>query len=149
MSVFFRQGEPSSSNPRLSIPVFLPGQKPVVQLNLPGWQAASPSSRGIAYGHIDTGGMRMLFTIFKGRRILIIGRLPEHLPGGAGGLETDILVLVDNVSCNLDSLIHVFNPGLVIVDGSNHSRYHAEMERACIRHGIPFHSTEKDGFYVF
>ncbi len=53
------------------------------------------------------------------------------------------------ISCNLDSLIHVFKPGLIIVDGSSHSWYHAKVEGACIHHGIPFHSTEKDGFYVF
>jgi hypothetical protein len=80
---------------------------------------------------------------------VILRQLSGCLQEGTVGLETDILVLVDNVSCNLDSLILVFKPGLIIVDGSSHSRYHFEMERDCIHHGIPFHSTEKDGFYVY
>ncbi len=104
---------------------------------------------GIEHCRIDTGGMRLLFTVFKDRKIVILKKLPECLPGKAARLETDILVLVDNVSCNLDSLILVFKPGLIIVDGSSHSWYHFEMERACIHHGISFHSTEKDGFYVY
>ena len=116
---------------RLSSPVFLPGQS------------------GLEHCRIDTGGVRLLFTVFKDHRILIIRQLPVYPPDGTARLKTDILVLVDNVSCNLDSWKHVFKPGLIIVDGSNHSRYHVEMERACIHHGIPFHSTEKDGFYVY
>ncbi len=116
---------------KLSSPVFLPGKS------------------GIQHCRIDTGGVRLLFTVFKDRRILILSQLSELPPGNTVRLETDILVLVDNVSCNLESLIHVFKPGLIIVDGSSHSRYHIEMEKACIHHGIPFHSTEKDGFYVY
>jgi hypothetical protein len=116
---------------KLSSPVFLPGQS------------------GIQHCRIDTGGVRLLFTVFKDRRILILSQLSGCPPGDTVRLETDILVLVDNVPCNLDSLILVFKPGLIIVDGSNHSGYHVEMERACIHHGIPFHSTEKDGFYVY
>ncbi len=104
---------------------------------------------GIEHCRIDTGGTRLLFTVFKDRRIVILRQLSGCLQEGTVGLETDILVLVDNVSCNLDSLILVFKPGLIIVDGSSHSRYHFEMERACIHHGIPFHSTEKDGIYVY
>jgi competence protein ComEC len=116
---------------RLSSPVFLPGLS------------------GIQHCRIDTGGVHLLFTIFKEHRVLIVRQLPQYPPNETVRLKTDILVLVDNVSCNLDSWKHVFKPGLIIVDGSSHSRYHVEMERACIHHGIPFHSTEKDGFYVY
>lgn len=120
-----------SSRHKLSSPVFLPARS------------------GMEHCHIDTGGMRVLFTVIKNSKIVILRQISECLPRGTVGLETDILVLVDNVSCNLDSLILVFKPGLIIVDGSSHSRYHFEMERSCIHHGIPFHSTEKDGFYVY
>jgi len=104
---------------------------------------------GIQHCRIDTGGVRLLFTVFKDRRILIISQLSGCPPGDTVRLETVILVLVDIVPCNLDSLILVFKPGLIIVDGSSHSRYHARVEKACKHYGIPFHSTEKDGFYVF
>jgi competence protein ComEC len=116
---------------KLSLPVFLPGRS------------------GIQHCRIDSGGVRLIFSVFKDKKILIISQLSDYPPNETTVLDTDILVLVDNVSCNLDSWIHVFKPGLIIVDGSNHSRYHVEMERACIHNGIPFHSTEKDGFYVF
>jgi competence protein ComEC len=104
---------------------------------------------GMEYCRIDTGGVQLLFTLFRDRRIVILRQMPGHLTEMAPGLETDILVLVDNARCNLDFLNRVFKPGLIIVDGSSRPRYHDELERACMRHGIPFHSTEKAGFYVY
>jgi competence protein ComEC len=130
---------------KLSSPVFLQGPVSGAQGTIPG----RPGRTGIEYYSIDTGGVQLLFTVFRDCRIMILRRLTGYLPEEGLALETDILVLVDNVSCNLDSLIHVFKPGMIIVDGSNHSRYHTEMEKACIHHGILFHSTEKDGFYVY
>jgi hypothetical protein len=38
---------------------------------------------------------------------------------------------------------------MVIVDGSSHPGVHLTMEKVCREYGIPFHSTEKDGYYVF
>ncbi len=144
---------------KLSSPVYLSPPISNTQNTLPFQPAAAPGQtgnirwqagrQGIAYGRIDTPGLRLLFAIFKERRIVILSQMSVNPPKGKVGLETDMLVLVNNVSCNLDSLIHVFKPGLIIVDGSSHSRYHNEMEKACVYHGIPFHSTEKDGFYVY
>lgn len=104
---------------------------------------------GLEYSCIDSGGVQMIYTNFKNRSMLIISQLENPCPSRATSLETDILLLTDNVSCNLDSLIHVFKPGLIIVDGSSSTWYHTWVESACKDHGIPFHSTEKDGFYVF
>jgi len=144
---------------KLSPPVFLSPPISATGFNLPFQQAVAPGQtgntswqadgQGLAYGRIDTAGLRLLFAIFKERRVVILSQMSINPPKGTIGLETDILLLVNNVSCNLDSLIHVFKPGLIIVDGSSHSRYHIEMEKACVYHGIPFHSTEKDGFYVY
>jgi competence protein ComEC len=128
-----------SARHKLSSPVFLPG--------LPDTIPRHPCRSCIEHCRIDSGGVQLLFTEFRDCRILILRRWPENLTEADVGLKTDLLVLVDNVSCNLGSLLHVFKPGLIIVDGSSDSWYHAEMERACIHHGIPFHSTEKDGFY--
>ena len=130
---------------KLASPVSLSFPVPEAQDTIPGL----PGRSGIEYCRIDTGGVQLLFTQFRERRILILRRWPEDLTEVAVGLETDILVLVDNVTCNLDSLIHMFKPGLVIADGSNRPSCHDELERACMRSGIPFHSTEKDGFYVY
>ncbi len=116
---------------KLSSPVFFPDQSVLRQ------------------ACIDTRNVSMIYSLLRGRRILIIRQLSGYDEEGAAPLETDILVLVDNVSCNLDKLISVFNPGLIIVDGSSHPWYHEKVERACNHHGIPFHSTEKDGFYVY
>ncbi len=99
--------------------------------------------------HIDTKSLQLLFLQSGDRRIVVLRRWPDHLTGLAVGLETDILVLVDNVSCRFESLIEVFKPGLVIADGSSHPARHAALEKACERCGIPFHSTEKGGFYAY
>jgi competence protein ComEC len=116
---------------KLSTPVFFPHQ------SVP------------RYACMATPEISMIYTLFKDRRILIIKKLSGFPAGGIHPLETDILVLVDNVSCNLDMLVSVFKPGLIIVDGSSHPWYHEKVERTCMLRGIPFHSTEKDGFYVY
>lgn len=133
---------------KLSSPVLLSGSNSGEKHTLPGLPEEPPGWPGLAHCHIDTVGQQLLYTIFNDRKILIISKIPL-LPEAVLGLETDIMVLVDNASCNLDSIIHVFKPGMIIVDGSSHSWYHAKVERACIHYGIPFHSTEKDGIYVF
>jgi hypothetical protein len=94
-------------------------------------------------------GIQLVLAIFRERRILILRRWPETSVAPPREWRTDILVLVEHVRCNPDSLINVFKPGQVIVDGSSHARVHAAMAQACRQHGIPFHSTEKDGFYTY
>jgi competence protein ComEC len=97
---------------------------------------------------IDTGGVQLFFTRFRDRRIVILKQWPVTMPQGTAELPADILVLVDHVTGNPDSMMKVFKPGLIIMDGSSHPRYHDEMERTCRQRRIPFHSTEKDGFYA-
>ena len=127
---------------QLSSPVFL-------SLPASGDPSGLTGRSGLEYCRIDTVGVQLLFTLFRDCRIVILGQMSGHLPENTPGLETDILVLVDNVACSLDLLKCVFKPGLIIVDGSSRSSYHDVIERACLHNGIPFHSTEKDGFYVY
>ncbi len=104
---------------------------------------------GINYHWLDTAGIQLIYTVFKDRKIVILRHWPSYYPRDVAGLETDILVLVDNVACDLSSLLPWFQPSLIITDGSNRSGYHEEVDFACMRHRIPFHSTEKHGFYVY
>jgi competence protein ComEC len=104
---------------------------------------------GITHCRFDTSGVQLIFTLFRECRIVILRRWPEKFPGLHADLKADILVIVDHTRCNPETLINVFKPGQIIVDGSSYTRVHVEMERACRQHGIPFHSTEKDGFYVY
>jgi competence protein ComEC len=120
---------------KLSPPVFLP----------PRGQNGRP---GIRYHYLNHKGVELLLITFRECRILILRRWPETSPVPPPGWQTDILVLVDQVYCNPDSLINVFRPGQVIVDGSSYPGVHAAMAQACEEHGIPLHSTEKDGFYA-
>ena len=108
-----------------------------------------PNQSDLRHTCMVTRESSMIYTLFKDRRILIIRQLSGYYEESTVSFETDILVLVDNVSCNLDKLLSVFKPGLIIVDGSSHPWYHEKVARACMRHGIPYHSTEKDGFYVY
>jgi competence protein ComEC len=120
---------------QLDPPVFLPCQE----------QNKGP---GIRHHYLNHEGVELVMALFGERRILILRRWPETSPVPHPGWQTDILVLVDHVYCNPDSLINVFRPGRVIVDGSCYPGVHAAMARVCGQHGIPFHSTEKDGFYT-
>jgi competence protein ComEC len=98
---------------------------------------------------VGTRDVQLALVRFRERMILIIRRWPGDWQGLPEEFEPDILVLTDQVSCNPESLLNVCMPGMVIVDGSNHPGVHLVMEKVCRDCGIPFHSTEKDGYYVF
>ena len=113
------------------------------------YKLGPPGREGFEYRRLDTLGTQFLHTSFEGRNIMIMRKLNEFAVTDANGLQADVLVLVENASCNPGSMIDVFKPGLVIVDGSSRLLYHGKVEKACRERGVPFHSTEKDGFFAF
>ena len=120
---------------KLDAPVFLPCQG----------QEERPD---IQHHYLNLKGIELLVVHFRGCRILILRRWPETSQVPVPGWQTDVLVLVDQAHCNPETLINVFRPGRIIVDGSCYPGVHAAMATACAEHEVPFHSTEKGGFYT-
>ncbi|MEY4433143.1 MAG: hypothetical protein RLZZ44_1276 [Bacteroidota bacterium] len=81
---------------------------------------------------------------FNGNRILIIdssGIYPtQHRP--------DIIVLTQSPKINLDRLIQISKPKVIVADASNYKSYQHLWQATCAKAKIPFHSTSEKGFYV-
>lgn len=64
------------------------------------------------------------------------------------GLQRPILVLGQSPKINLERLIKMLNPTLVIADGSNYKSYVSLWRASCLELQTPFWSTRKKGAYI-
>ena len=81
---------------------------------------------------------------FNSKRILIIdstGIYPKlHHP--------EIIVLTQSPKINLDRLIHISQPKVIVADASNYKSLQKHWSVTCLKAKIPFHSTSEKGFYI-
>lgn len=64
------------------------------------------------------------------------------------GLQQPILVLRQSPKINLERLIKMLNPTLVIADGSNYKSYVSLWRASCLELQTPFWSTREKGAYI-
>ena len=60
----------------------------------------------------------------------------------------EVVVLTGSPKLNLERLIDVLNPQLVVVDNNNYKSYVARWRQTCLYHGVPFHLTNEQGAFV-
>ena len=61
--------------------------------------------------------------------------------------KPDVIILTQGTRVNLERLIQVNTPKIIIADNSN-SKYKVERWKAtCLKEKIPFHSTYEKGLY--
>ena len=81
---------------------------------------------------------------FNSKRILIIdstGIYPKlHHP--------EIIVLTQSPKINLDRLIQINQPKVIVADASNYKSLQKHWSVTCLKAKIPFHSTSEKGFYI-
>ncbi len=61
--------------------------------------------------------------------------------------KPDIVVLINHPKINLDRLIGLVQPKLILADGTNYKRETARWEVSCRKTKIPFYATGKKGFF--
>ncbi len=99
--------------------------------------------------HIRSPGMEAIYTGSKGQRMLILGMWDENRCRGMPPFEADILVLCGNPRINVSRICDRFGISCIVADGSNHPFHVREIESACSAEGIRFHSTRRDGCFVY
>ncbi len=80
---------------------------------------------------------------FNGKRILIIdstGVYPKQ--------HTDIIVFTQSPKINLERLIQISRPKVIVADASNFKSLQKRWNATCLKAKIPFHSTSEKGFYI-
>jgi competence protein ComEC len=80
---------------------------------------------------------------FRHKKILIINRDGKYI----AACSPDILLLVNNPKINLDRVLQVIKPKLVVADASNYRLYCKLWQTTCEKEKIPFHSTVEKGFF--
>lgn len=80
---------------------------------------------------------------FNNKKILIIDSSSVYLKE----LNPDILLLTNSPKINLERLLQTLKPKLVIADASNYVTIQNYWQKTCLKANIPFHSTNKNGFF--
>ena len=80
---------------------------------------------------------------FHGNKIFILDSIGVY----PKGIHPDIVVLTQSPKVNLNRLLTVQHPEIIIADGSNYKSYVAAWKTTCEKRNIPFHSTYEKGYY--
>lgn len=80
------------------------------------------------------------------KSILIVD---DELVFEALDFNPDIILLRNSPKINLDRWLNLFQPEIVISDGSNYSSYAKLWKNSCEKHGINFHDTFLNGAFVY
>ena len=63
-------------------------------------------------------------------------------------VKPTIVILQESPKINLERLLKIVQPKLVIADGSNYKSYVSKWKKTCIKNKTPFHSTMQKGAYI-
>jgi competence protein ComEC len=80
---------------------------------------------------------------FRRKKILVINREGNYF----SNVAPDILLLVNNPKINMEKVLQITKPKLVVADGSNYKYYCKLWKATCKKQKIPFHNTAEKGFY--
>jgi competence protein ComEC len=82
--------------------------------------------------------------LFKDTKILIVDGLAAYKISQ----KPDVVILTQGTRVNLERLIKLNQPKIIIADNSN-SKYKVERwKKTCLKEKIPFHSTYEKGIYI-
>ena len=82
-------------------------------------------------------------TFFYNNKILILdslGIFPKNI-------NPNIVVITQSPKINLDRLLNIYQPKIVVADGSNFKSYVKRWKASCAKKKIPFQATAEKGFY--
>jgi competence protein ComEC len=85
------------------------------------------------------------FYNFKNERILVIDSLGLY---HFKTIQPTILLLRQSPKVNLNRVIKLLKPKLIISDGSNYKSYVTRWEQSCRENKTPFYNTSQNGAYI-
>ncbi len=84
------------------------------------------------------------FIYFKGNKIVIIDSSASY----PISIKPDIVLLTKSTKINLERLLAITKPKIVVADGSNYNTILKLWKATCAKNKIPFHATSEKGFYI-
>ena len=82
---------------------------------------------------------------FNGESILIVDSLAFYK---TGAFSPSIVILQNSPKINLERLIALHHPRIIIADGSNYKSYVENWKATCLKKKTPFHSTMQKGAFI-
>jgi competence protein ComEC len=80
---------------------------------------------------------------FKEKKILVVDSFGIY----SKEINPDIIILRQSPKINLERLIQVNHPKLIVADASNYKTNIQLWKSICLKKEIPFHATAEKGFY--
>ena len=83
------------------------------------------------------------YIYFSGKKIFVLdssGVYPKNT-------NPDVLLLTHSSKINLDRLLIIMKPKIVIADATNFKNIQKNWKASCEKQKIPFHATAEKGFY--
>ena len=80
---------------------------------------------------------------FRQKRILIVDSVGIYQTK----LKPNVVILTQNSKINLERLIKISQPMLIIADRSNFKNYIRSWKQTCQKANIPFHAIAEKGYY--
>ncbi len=87
---------------------------------------------------------RNVYDLQRGRFLVALDSSHWVMPPA---LAAEVLWLRENSPVHLDQLLEPCQVGRVVADGSNYTSTVDRWERSCTVYGIPFHRTDRDGYF--
>ncbi|WP_264526137.1 ComEC/Rec2 family competence protein [Flavobacterium sp. N502536] len=95
------------------------------------------------FGKLNTTDKMKNMLFFNGKKILVIDSSGVY----ESKIQPDILLLVQSPKINLDRVLEMVHPKIIIADGSNTYVIQKIWKGSCTKKKIPFHATAEKGFY--
>lgn len=83
------------------------------------------------------------YLYFKKNKILILDSTGVYLTKN----QPDVILLTQSPAINIDRLLTILHPKIVVADASNFKSMQRNWRKSCQKKSIPFHSITEKGFY--
>jgi competence protein ComEC len=80
---------------------------------------------------------------FKGNKILILDSLGNYQKN----IKPDIIVITQSPRINIDRMLLLLKPRMVVADASNYKTLQTYWKASCEKQKIPFHAIAEKGFF--
>jgi competence protein ComEC len=81
---------------------------------------------------------------FKDKYILVVDNKSIYYTR----FKPNIVVLTGSPKLNLERLISIIKPELIVIDNNNYKSYVSRWKETCMKNKVPFHHTRKSGAFV-
>ena len=99
---------------------------------------------GTGVANIKEDALKNIYMIAD-KKILVVDSLGIY---NSKNITADYVLLMNSPKINLNRLLNVLHPKIIIADGSNYKSYIERWKTACKEREITFHQTRVDGAFI-